>query len=70
MTRNKSMRRIRLECRTSCGQTEENCSTKVIEFPVKAPVKELRVMLAIEQLELQVLHGELCSTQCEHYRPC
>ena len=34
------------------GQTEENCSTKVIEFPVKSPVKRTKYdVSAIEQLE-------------------
>ena len=34
------------------GQTEENCSTKVIEFPVKVPVKRTKGDVgAIEQLE-------------------
>ncbi|MDR3295176.1 MAG: ribonucleoside-triphosphate reductase, adenosylcobalamin-dependent [Clostridiales Family XIII bacterium] len=35
------------------GQTEENCTTKVVEFPVKAPMGKIkRDVSAIEQLEI------------------
>ena len=43
----------RYPCFNEVGQTDENCTTKVVEFPVKAPMGKTKYdVSALEQLEL------------------